>query len=374
MTTKPQNILYLSTFGNLRWGGQRSLFHLVTRLDRLKYRPYVLLPTDEDFAVALRQREIQALILDLPRIKGLVLLSPLGALSALAKVIEEHDIRLIHTDGPRNTLYAGLVARWKSIPLVFHVRSSDRERYDPLLYALATRVILVADALQGRFAAIRHPRKLVTIYNGVDLNDFSISGRASQIRPKYNISPEELVITCIGRIEPMKGQRYLIEACARLASENPALRVLCVGESIDQDYLRSCQEMAQQLGISDLIIFTGHEKNVPQLLYETDIFVLPSSFGEAFSRAIIEAMAMGKAIIATDVGGAAEAIEDGVSGFIVPPGDAAKLSECLLILARDPTLRRRFGKAARERVESRFSIEENICKTQRLYEEILAWK
>jgi glycosyltransferase involved in cell wall biosynthesis len=366
MPAGPKNILYLSSFGHLKGGGQKSLFLLVTRLDRRRYHPYVLLPTDDDFAEALRLEGIPVIIIDLPKIRGLSLSSVVGALRELSKIIRRYHIDLIHTDGPRNTLYAGLVAKFKGIPLVFHVRSSDRDPYDPILYLLSTRLILVANSLRNRFA--RNQTKVVTIYNGVDLNDY-VQSTLSSNRPAGLPNRDTLVVTCVGRVEPMKGQEYLIEAFSRIAKERK-FHLLLVGDIADEDYFRLCTSRVQQAGLSGCVTFMGHEKDVSRVLSGTDIFILPSSFGEAFSRAILEAMAMGKAIITTDVGGSAEAVADGVSGYVVPPRDASSLAEKIMIMADDRGLRERFGLAARKRAETLFSIEQNIIKTQGLYEEI----
>jgi glycosyltransferase involved in cell wall biosynthesis len=367
MPAMPKNILYLSSFGHLKWGGQKSLFQLVTRLDRRQYRPYVLLPTDEDFAEALRVEGIDVIILKLPRLKGLSLSSIWSALRELSQIIRRYDIRLIHTDGPRNTIYAGLVAKIRRIPLVFHVRSSDRDPYDPLLCFLSTRIVLVAEALKNRFSC--NHEKLVTIYNGVDLNEYQAQSAASSVRQACITDRDTPLITCVGRVEPMKGQAELIDACSRIEKEKTRFHLLFVGDIADGDYWQLCNNRVQQAGLSDMVTFRGHERDMVPVLSGTDIFVLPS-FGEAFSRAILEAMAMGKAVITTNVGGSAEAVQDGVSGFVVPPGDPAALAEKIIVMAKDRALRERFGLAARRRVETLFTIERNVLETQRLYDEI----
>lgn len=371
MNADQRNILYFSSFGNLRWGGQRSLFHLVTRLDKPSFRPHVVLPTDEDMARQLRLRGVEVIVLDLPKIWGLNVFDTLGAFRSVLQVIDQHRIDLIHTDGTRNTLYAGLAARLRNLPLVWHIRSSERDRLDPILRLLATKIILVADALRKRFAAPAGDDRFVTIYNGVDLASFNGSSVPSHVRKDFAIPDGGFLASCLGRIEKRKGQLVLIEACGQLKAQGSPVRLFFAGETAEPDYYRACVDAVRRYGIQDSTIFAGHLDDPVSLLRESDVMVLPSLSGEAFSRSIIEAMAVGLPVIASDVGGAPEAVQNGVSGWIVPPGDVLTLRETILRLQQDPVLRRQMGEAALERVQERFRIEENVRKTESLYRKLL---
>ena len=128
--------------------------------------------------------------------------------------------------------------------------------------------------------------------------------------------------------------------------------------------------MAAEIGIQHRIIFAGPLDNVNQVLNETDIFVLPSLF-EAFPRSIIEAMATGIPVVATDVGGNTEAIEDNVSGLVVSAKDSKALAEKIFLLKNRPDLRFKIGGEARSRAEKLFGIHENVYKTECVYREII---
>jgi glycosyltransferase involved in cell wall biosynthesis len=364
-----KNILYFSSFGNLRWGGQKSIYHLVTRLDRKKFRPYVLMPTDEDFAEVLRKQGIGVFVHILPPIIAFNPRPSLSAIGYLSKLIDDYKIALIHTDGPRNTFYAGLVAKWKHLPVVFHVRDANRDRYDRILCHLSKRVILVAQKLRDRFDGVAPVEKFVTIYNGVDLPGNHVQTSPSQIRKEFGIADDHLIIVSTGRLEAEKGQKYLVEACGRL-KERIKFHLLFVGEIVNAEYAKACKSMAIESGIQECVTLTGYREDVDNILQAADVFVLPST-GEAFSRAIIEAMAMGKPVVATNVGGTKEAIEEGISGFIIPPQATIELAEKIYVLAANATLRQKFGAAARKRVEDLFTIERNVQKTEQVYEELL---
>jgi glycosyltransferase involved in cell wall biosynthesis len=370
MPSKPFNILYLSSFGNLYGGGQKSLFYLVTNLDKSQFIPYVILPSEGSLANKLRGYGIEVAILKLPRIMNVNIPENVNALLKFMRLCRSYGIDLIHTDGPRNTFYAGLVVKIKRVPLVWHVRASNRDRYDRLLYYLSSKLILVANSLRSRFDWVEKSHKFVTIYNGIDLPEFQTKKSTIPIRQQYGISDKSILITVIARIEGLKGQKYLIDACGSLKNTLKDFHILLVGEIVDLPYLKECKDKAGELGIQDRLTFTGYQNRVSQVLNETDIFVLPSLF-EAFPRSLIEAMGASKPVVVTDVGGCPEAVEDHVSGFIVPVKDSKVLAARINMLATDNELRLKVGKAARMRAERMFGIEQNVKETQKLYREIL---
>lgn len=370
MTLRPFNILYLSSFGTLGSGGQESLFHLVTNLDRTQFCPYVNLPTVGGLAKKLRAHDIELNVLDLPKVMNFKIYRNLRALYKLKKLCSDWQIDLIHTDGPRNTFYAGIIASIKRIPLIWHVRASNQDRFDPLLYHLSSKIILVANSLRMRFNCVDRRHKFVRIYNGIDLSKFQAGISPMAVRQQYKISNKSIVIAVIGRIEPLKGLKYLIEACGRLKNRLEEFYILVVGDVVDVSYLEECKLRAAEFGIQDRLIFTGYQDGVSQILNESDMFVLPSLF-EAFPRSVIEAMGAGKPVIVTDVGGCSEAVEDKASGFLVPPANSMILADRILALGMYPEERKRMGKAARIRAEKMFTIQQNVKQTERLYLEVL---
>jgi glycosyltransferase involved in cell wall biosynthesis len=364
-----KNILYLSSFGNFRWGGQKSLYHLATRLDPVSYRPHVIVPSEDGLSRVLRGEGVGVTVFELPQVAPRTALQALRAMRFLLDRIHAEGIDLIHTDGPRNTFYAGIAARLKGIPLVWHVRAMDGDRYDGLLYRLATRIILVADALRERFRGAAGAVKCVTIHNGVNLDEFHAG--CSALPAELGIPPGRLVIACTGRIEPYKGQKSLIEACKALKQAGVDFHLLLVGETVEHSYEQVCRSTAASLGIEKRVTFAGHRDDMARLLAAVDVFALPSVIREAFPRSVIEAMASSKPVVVTRGGGAPEAVEEGISGFVVGPGEPAPLADRLLRLATDDAMRREMGKAARQRVETLFSLEENARKTQDVYQSLL---
>ena len=371
-----KNILYISSFPSLQGGGQRSLLLLLEYLDRERYTPYLLAPCEGELTEAAADLGVTTYgdithVLKFPKIITLRVDQIFSTLYELNRFCKTNRIDLIHTDGPRNAFYGGIVARLQKIPMIWHIRASNRDRYDRLLYQLSSKIILVARILRRRFQWVKTDDKFVTIYNGIDLSVFRNDKGNYSIRKQYGIGDEELLISVTARVERLKGQKFLIEACGKLRSRLSNYRILIAGEIAEPAYQKECQELAVAYGIKDKIIFTGHVENVAQIMNATDIFVLPSLF-EAFPRAVIEAMGAGRPVVATDVGGCVEAVENEVSGFIVPPGNVTALADVLHKLGKDKQLRDVVGKAARIRAEKKFNIEENVRQTEKVYHELLA--
>ncbi len=369
MRSEPVPVLYFSSFGHLRYGGQQSLYHLVCNLDRRAFRPHVAVPAEGELAERLRARGIAVSPIDLPRVAPGNSAACWRALRRIRALIREGGFRIVHTDGPRNTLYGGLASALAGIPLVWHIRSSDRDPYDRLLCALSAKLVLVADALRGRFD-FASGGKFVTIHNGVDLGEFRAGGEAV-FRGHLGVREGERVVACAGRVEPMKGQARLVEALGLIGNRKCNPWVLFCGEITDEAYREHCEEIGRRFGIADRVRFLGHCPDITGVLSAADLAVLPSLGSEAFPRAVIEAMALGKPVVATDVGGTREAVVEGVTGHVVPPDDAEALADRIGRLLADDAVRAAMGEAARRRAEEHFSIEQNVKATERLYRSLL---
>jgi glycosyltransferase involved in cell wall biosynthesis len=208
----------------------------------------------------------------------------------------------------------------------------------------------------------------------VDLSEFDEPvSLYPNIRSVYNVNEAGILIGSFARIDAMKGQHHLIEACAMLRNYFP-FKLFLYGEIYDQDYYHACLKAIEKLGLQEYIVFGGHQKDVASIMKGMDLVVLNSPIGEAFPRSVIEAMAAARPVIVTNVGGSAEAVEEGVSGFVVTPGDTVMLADRMIRLGRDRELRREFGEAARTRVETLFTVEQNVRKTEHVYDELLGRK
>jgi glycosyltransferase involved in cell wall biosynthesis len=367
---KRHRVLMFSSFADRGRGGQESLFHLACSLDRERFRPFVVVPMDGSLSQSLEERGIDVEVLKLPRITAGHAFKIIAGLIQLASLIDQNGVDILHTDGPRNTFYAGLIGRMKRKPVVWHVRAFASDSYDRLLYLMCSKLILVANALRGRFPFCTGSRKLATIYNGVDLVRFGpeISEREA-FDTEEKIS--ELIIAFVGRIEEQKGLFNLLQACGRLKGSIPPFKVRVAGELTDRSYFERCRGFCRSEGLAGRVEYLGPIRAVEDLLRSANIFVLPSATAEAFPRTIIEAMACGNPVIVTDVGGAGEAVVNGHNGFVVPAQAPDELAEKLRLLLKDAGLRSAMGRAGRIRAENLFGIEKAVEQTVRVYEEVL---
>jgi len=246
------------------------------------------------------------------------------------------------------------------------------DRLERLLHRGMTVILAnsrgVARDLAGEVDAGRTPVRL--LYNGIDLAPFA-EPTAASLRATLGIDADDVVIVMAANIHPNKAHDMVIEALASIddAPSGGRWRLLAIGGVRDIAYARRLRDRADALGIADRIVWAGLRSDVAGLLRVCDIGV-SSSDAEGFSNAILEAMAAGLPVVATDVGGSGEAVVDGETGYLVAPRDREGLACALDRLLRDPDLRRRLGDAGRRRVEQRFSLERCVADYESLYRDL----
>jgi len=358
------NILYFTSFGTLKGGGQRSLFYLLRGLNREIFNPVVVCPEPGDLVDQLQTLGIDTLVMPFKRFRQL----SVGFVWRIFRLIREWRINLVHTDAPAETFYAGIAARLAGVPLIWHIRVSDAGPADRLLAALATRLFMVASSLRTRFPSTPAD-KLVPIINGIDVAEFDARPPVG-IRQEIGVGSGPLLIGCVGRLEEMKGQEYLVRAVKLLGDRGGDFRVLLIGAA-EGNYREKLMALMHELKVEEYFVYLGFRQDTHGIIKELDLLVSASSFGEGLSRVILEAMAAGKPVVATEVGGAAEAIAEGITGYVVPPRDPQALAEAMSRLLTDHERRRKFGFAGRHLVEEHFCLADNIATTERFYLEIM---
>jgi glycosyltransferase involved in cell wall biosynthesis len=182
-------------------------------------------------------------------------------------------------------------------------------------------------------------------------------------------------VAVISRVSPSKGLEHFLQAAAIITAARPDVRYLIVGEAEprDQEYRNALVAYAARLGLERHVVFTGLRLDVPEVLSEIAVSVLPS-LSEGLSNVLLESMASGVPVVATWVGGNPEAVEDGVTGILVPPREPGALARSIQRILDDRELAARFSGAGRQRVAERFAIDAVIRQTQRLYERLLEEK
>lgn len=206
------------------------------------------------------------------------------------------------------------------------------------------------------------------IYNGVDiaaLEKRNVSRK--QKRQQLAVGDDCPLVVTAGRLVPVKGYKYLIEALPLIVREAPNIQVIFIG---DGELREELLNKAKALKLENNALFLGMRNDVPEIISCSDLFVLPS-INEGFGIVLLEAMAMRRPIVATNVGGIPEVVLDGETGILVPPKDPVQLSDAILKLLKDTSLARRMGEYGYQRLKSCFDIKEIVLKTERLYEGLL---
>ncbi|MDY6973235.1 MAG: glycosyltransferase family 4 protein [Thermodesulfobacteriota bacterium] len=233
---------------------------------------------------------------------------------------------------------------------------------------------IIADAkfikrcqMQDNFA---RPDKIKIIYNGVNLERFGDLGSSKRedILPAFGISPEPSVIVAIAQCIPWKGLNYLLEAAAIVVKERPNTTFIIIGDGPERVPL---EKQADGLALKDNCIFTGNRVDTELFLGVADIFVLLSTWEEAFAFSLLEGMASGCPVVATRIGAIPESVVEGLTGILVPPHDALATADALLKLLKNDQLRLKMGREARKRVETHFSLDQWINQTIDVYEKAL---
>ncbi len=364
MTT--ERILFISNHGQIVGGGEISLLSLMTALDRAKWNPLLVVPEEGRLAQEARAAGISTRIIPMPS-PNKARRTLLRSIRDLRALILDHRIDLVHANGSRAMIFAGLAAFLADKPVIWHVRVADPDGWlDRALARLATRIIVNSDAVRHRFAWVSDD-KVCRIHNGIDTERFVPRPAAPASRAAVPLSPDDHVVVSIGRFVPYKGYDRLLEAAALLRKSAPDLHWVLVGDGELRDHLIArCTE----LGLTGRVHFTGWVEDVRDVLALADIFVLPS-LGEHFGRVLVEAMAMGKPVVATSGGGVPEIVLHEETGLLVPPADPKTMADAVRRLLDRPDLARHYGLAGRRRAETHFSLRSHVTAVTAVYSELI---
>lgn len=287
----------------------------------------------------------------------------------LEYVIKKEQIHLVHANSAAAGLAAAKACRRLSIPWVYtaHGMINNKELQAGLHFA--DRIICVSEFLLQHLKEHTQasPEKLVTIYNGINLQDFIPKNRRTALREQWGVTENDFVPAIISRIAKAnnKGHKDLLEI---MSNYQPARNwhLVVVGKG---SYLPMLKYHAWRLKLSDRVIFAGHHTDIPAVLEAIDVLAFPSKF-ETFGLAAAEAMAMAKPVVAYAVGGIPEVIDD-TNGFLIAKDDLNAFAHKIDILYHDRQLAQQLGSSGRQKVEQLFDSKQMIDKTTLLYRQVL---
>jgi glycosyltransferase involved in cell wall biosynthesis len=300
----------------------------------------------------------------------------------LLKALRQEPIAIVHSHLFVGSMFASPLARLARVRAVvetFHLpevwRTGKRLKrsfwLDRQVARCVDRYVAVSAAAAGHLTDRKRipKRKVRTIYNGRDLSRFHPPSAAEHraARVAFGLVGEPAVVV-IGRLEPQKGHALMLEAAAILTRSLPTLKVFFAGSgSLERELRARCNTA----GLTETVSFLGHRSDLEVLLAAADVAVMPSLY-EGLPLTAIEAMAMARPVVATDIEGMREVVVDGLSGFLVGVGDAGALAQAIERLVRFPVLARQLGVNGRRRVERHFDLRFQVEGTVSLYEELLS--
>lgn len=331
-----------------------------------------------------RERGI-VLTLDDSLVREINPLKDLLAILRLRRLIKQGGYTIVHTHSSK----AGIVGRWAAklagAPIIVHTVHGwgHHERQPPLvrLYyiwlekltlPITDRLIAVTskDIEKGLRDGIGKPENYLVIRSGIELDRFGrpqVSRQAT--RATWGIPEDAPLIGTVTRLSPQKAPLDFVRAAAQVAEQHPQAWFMMVG---DGPLRGEVEKLAQEVGIADRLVLTGLRRDVPELMAAFDLFAL-SSLWEGLPRVIPQAMATGLPVVATACDGSAEAVEDGVTGFLVPPGEPAVLAQRLGQLLAEPDLASQMGEMGLARAPE-FDVQRMVAQIDALYRELLQAK
>lgn len=300
-------------------------------------------------------------------------------LGRFVRHLKDEKIEIVQTHDFYSNIFGMIGAKFAGVPIKIAakretgMRSSGQLFIERRAFDLANAVVANSEKVRDYLTAAGVPdAKLEVIYNGIDISRFIEVGEdRDQTLSELGLPPGYRFVTIVANLRsPVKDHAMFLKA-ASLVAENivdAGFVIAGEGELVDE-----IKQMATDLGVGDRTFFIGRCSRVPELLSVSELCVL-SSKSEGFSNSIIEYMAAGKPVVATNVGGAAEAIEEGVTGYLVESGDADLMAERITSLLNDRASAAKFGQEGRRRVTERFSISAQLTKTLDLYDRELRRK
>ncbi|MEK3785699.1 MULTISPECIES: glycosyltransferase family 4 protein [Paenibacillus] len=367
-----------------RWsGGEVALYNILTHIGK-DINPLVILAEEGDLADRLRERQIDVRIVPMDesvRNRGrntVNLGAPAAALkllaygNKLAPLLKDEQVDCVHTNSLKSALYGAVAAKKAKVPLIWHIRDHIGPPYLKPVVAKAIRLLsrflpngVIANS-KSTLSALELPadKKTLVVYSAFAK---AITERQGAIATK-----NEFNIVLVGRLAHWKGQHILLEA-ARAFAEDARVKFWLAGDALfgEQEYKRELEQTIDRYGLKQVQLL-GHVDDIQGLMQRCDLLVHTSVTPEPFGQVIVEGMAAGLPVIASNEGGPTETVVHGETGLLIQPGDPAKLEEAIRWMLEHPEERQEMGRKGMERVKRHFVIENTVKDIVHYYKGLLA--
>lgn len=368
-------------------GNFRTQYYILKFLDRSRLLPIVVSPEDMGVIATFRGMGVECVTLTPPasihRFAGQVLkdsvwgrlrsaLDLVGYNIRLARFFRKRRVDVLYCNSIRSLLLSGLGAKLAGVPILWYIKGQlDNPVLDRIGFWFSKRILFFCEANRDDFypeLVKKYRSKIHILPIGLDpdeIAEIEASDRRELAR-ELDIRPDRMNAIVLGQVFPPKGQHHIVNGLKDIVRAHPNFMLYIVGDHVLEAYRPYRAELELIIardGLQDHVRFTGWRTDAMKILSLMDLVVHPS-LAEGFGRAVLEAMALGKAVVVSAVGGLREIIRDGENGFLVPPGDTPALVDRTLKLIEDPALRASLGAAAKRAVMERFLIEDKVRQLQ----------
>jgi glycosyltransferase involved in cell wall biosynthesis len=280
---------------------------------------------------------------------------------------QRRSVDIVHTHSNADSWNASIAAKLSPRhPIVVRTRHLSCAFNNRVIYNLmADRVVTTGEYVRQYMVREKRidPARVVAIPSGVDLTRFDPDRVRDDLRGEWGIPPDAVVFGTAAIFRKKKGHHYLLQATQQIVRSLPLAKLLLVGEGPQE---KNLLRIIEELGIRDSVILPGYREDMPRVLNSMDVFVFPT-LEEAFPNAVMEAMAMRKPVVATGVGGVPDIVQDGQTGYLVPPENPGAIAEKVIALLKDKKLREEMGIKGRKFVEENASQQMMVQRLERLY-------
>ncbi len=357
-------------------GAERAFLLLLQNLDLDRYRPFVVCAVAGEFTQCLADARIPHAVVPLVHTDRSKPGPWLAGVARMTRLAWRHHAALIHVNELPSFQTAGYAARLLRLPSVCHVRfpfGDQAARW--MLKPGFTRAVFVSDALRREMVtgdeAFFGDRTEV-VHDGVEIPALPSLAERTERRTALGLPVDVPLVLIAGQVSEVKGIWEFIGAAARLVAQGLAAHFVVLGDDLKGggQIRRDAEARVKALGIAQQFTFLGFRKDAPSLISLFDIVAVPSHV-EPLGNATLEAMAAGRPVVGSDVGGIPEMIVNGTTGLLTPSRDALRLADALGRLIKAPDLARSMGDAGRRRAESHFSVQAHVGRVQSIYDSLL---
>ncbi len=370
-------------------GSAENTFLTLKGMDRTRYDVALISGSIED-PTQDRRQQIQEMGIKhffIPElVRNISFIKDCKALFKLYCFLRKEKYEIVHTHTSKAGLLGRIAAKLAGTPIVIHtphghvffgyfgpMRTNFFIRLEKIASLITDKIIALTNREKKDTIAFKVAKedKLTVIHSGIELDKFTQSSTQDIRLLKNNLGIQEkaLIVGTAGRLVPIKGPEYLIKAAEKILQIHKNIFFLFAGDGYLKEDLAA---LAQDLGIEKNILFLGWKDNAAEIISLYDIFVLPS-LNEGMGRVLVEAMALGKPIVASNIGGIPDLIFHGKNGFLVPPQKPDELAQYIQFLLEDKNIRKMMGQEGKE-LAQHFSAEQMVQKIESLYNHLLEMK